>query len=108
MTGVIERVDCEVSSQLRHDLLEKIELRAQCMEKDEIRACPRLDVANLYAADVRVLDGNVGGPDQPCRLLWCRPQRFHDVRDDDERNDERKSADEYLRQAHGPAPAIRV
>ncbi len=84
MTGVIQGVDCEIFCQFRDDLLEEIKLRAQCMEKDEVRACARLDVAELYAADVRVLNGDAGGPNEFFRGLRCRPQRFEDVGDDEE------------------------
>jgi hypothetical protein len=56
----VRTVRSYVAKVARHNLLEKIKLRAQCMEKHEIRTSARLDVANLYAADIHDLMGMSG------------------------------------------------
>src|SRR5262249_4528657 len=79
VTGVIEGVDGEKLRQIRHDLFEKVELRAQRMEQDEVRPHASLDVADLDVLNVGVLDGNGGGPTQRLRRLRGRAERFNDV-----------------------------
>jgi hypothetical protein len=53
VAGIIERVDREPPRQLRHDLLEEIELGAQGVEEHEVRPPTGLDVTKLAAADLR-------------------------------------------------------
>src|SRR5215471_15819762 len=81
MARVIQRVDGERVRQLRHDLLEQIELCAQGMQQEEGWTITGHDVAEPRATDRDGADRNLWRPAQGCGRLWDWSQRVDDVRD---------------------------
>src|SRR5262249_23647880 len=63
-------MDREVLLEPRNDFLEHVELSSERMQEDEVRAHPGLDAADSYAAEIRIVDGNSGGPEQYFWPLW--------------------------------------
>src|SRR5262249_29997335 len=99
VTGVIEGVDGEKLRQIRHDLFEKVELRAQRMEQDEVRPHASLDVADLDVLNVGVLDGNGGGPSQRFGGVWGGGGGVNGVLGEPQNKQRERQKDIYFRQA---------
>ena len=62
MAGIIDRIHGETLRELGDDLLEKVELRPQRVQKNQRRAFARLDVAKADAVDADIPNLDVSAP----------------------------------------------
>jgi hypothetical protein len=76
VTRIVAGIDSELLCQLGNDFLEDIELRAQCMEQHEVGAAPRLQISQLYATDIRVVDGDARIPQSAGGSCRAAAERF--------------------------------
>jgi len=74
MPRIVEGIDGEMLGQLRHDLLEQVELCPQRMEQNKRWSLPSLDVTQPVAADLHAVDRDIGIPAELCRWLRHRSQ----------------------------------
>ena len=94
-------MDREVLLELGNDFLEYVELGSERMQENEVRARPSLDAADSYAIEIHIFDGNPGGPGQCFGPLRGRPQRFDEVGEYDQHNEECQDGNQYPGHVHG-------
>src|SRR6516162_412107 len=70
VSRIVQSIDGEVLRKLRHDLFEQIELRPERVEQHEDRTCSGLDVAELVAVDLNIMDRNFRRPTQRRWSFW--------------------------------------
>src|SRR5215472_3403124 len=62
MPGVVERVDREVTCQLRHHFFKQVQLRTQRVKQQQGRPVARSDVSDGIATEVGKVNRDAGGP----------------------------------------------
>jgi hypothetical protein len=101
VSGIVKSVDRKLLLELRNDFLEHVELGSERMQENEVRAHPSLNAADSYATEIHIFAGNPGSPDQSFGPLRGRPQRFDDVGEDDQPNEECQDGNQYPGYVHG-------